>query len=255
MSFQSAALSLGFVAGAALTACGSSSTSASVTQPDGGKTGSSSSGSGSSSSAHQSSSGPADAGSGPVDAAAVVVDAASGGRCVTLVAMNEAGTGIECDPVTNAGCTDGDGCDVNLDDNGDVIGFVCFTPPYGASLGQACETSDTGPFCSPGLTCVPTSADATSGGVCARYCCTNADCGAAETCVKTAMGTGIFSPVSSAVGLCSSAPDGGASTHADAGRGANDAAAHDAAEHDAARADGGEHDAGRGASDAGTHPG
>lgn len=80
-------------------------------------------------------------------------------------------TGGACNPVTNEGCTDGAGCDISND------GFQCFPPPADATLCGACDPSS-GPFCGPGTTCADK---------CARFCCTNADCGCG-TCVDTLLG-------------------------------------------------------------------
>jgi hypothetical protein len=83
--------------------------------------------------------------------------APSGGSCYS--------SGV-CNPVTNSGCTgEGEACD--LSDNG----FTCFGPPNETPCGGSCDNS-TGPFCLPGHVCLGSGMTK-----CARYCCTDADCG------------------------------------------------------------------------------
>jgi hypothetical protein len=79
----------------------------------------------------------------------------------------------QCNPVTNNGCETAKevACDAGWPGE-----FVCL-PPYGTPA-QLCETCDNifGPYCGPGLRCHEGSHK------CARYCCTDADCGSG-TCV------------------------------------------------------------------------
>lgn len=71
-----------------------------------------------------------------------------------------------CNPLTNAGCdaSRGEACDLDL--GGTAL--VCYPAPNLVASGGACDL-DAGPFCAPGLRC--------DDGVCAAYCCTDADCG------------------------------------------------------------------------------
>jgi hypothetical protein len=69
----------------------------------------------------------------------------------------------------------GEACD-NGPDN-----FNCYPAPNTGDLCGACDNQNT--FCKDGLTCVPTDAQGT--GKCARFCCTDADCGGATgSCAK-----------------------------------------------------------------------
>jgi hypothetical protein len=72
-----------------------------------------------------------------------------------------------CNPVTSAGCEAqaGSACDL-----GAVGTFQCFPPPNEVALCETC-TPGAGKYCAPGMTCLfPVNR-------CARYCCTDADCG------------------------------------------------------------------------------
>jgi len=140
-----------------------------------------SSGSGSSSAAHDAG---ADAGQTPE--CTLPSTFPSGGSCVTVVAANDAGTGVQCNPVTNAPCASGYACDVAAP-AGTITGFECYPPPNTALVCGACDDSTT--FCAGGETCF-------SGAECAHYCCTNADCGAGK-CT-----TGGFAPVAPSLGIC-----------------------------------------------------
>jgi hypothetical protein len=128
---------------------------------------------------------------------------------------------IQCDPVTNAGCTDGASCDYSLDMSGNVNGFVCYAPPNTATVCQSCDpTGANAPYCGSGTTCVNTNQAETTG-ACAQYCCTNADCGNG-TCLINQPGPdggtvpffGSFAPT---VGICiPGTPDGGTDASVDA---------------------------------------
>jgi len=100
----------------------------------------------------------------------------SNGACVTLSAT------IKCNPVTNAPCNTagGEACDTN------GTGYECYAPPNDNNLCQPC--GDTDGFCKGGQTCG-------NSATCAKYCCTNNDCGNG-TCDKSGMLTG-------GVGTCS----------------------------------------------------
>jgi hypothetical protein len=104
----------------------------------------------------------------PPDATcSVPVPSPSAGACVTLNAD------ILCNPVTNAACDTaaGEACDFG------GTAFKCYPAPNTINLCQACDATN-GPFCKGGETC--------DNGVCAKFCCTNADCGAGM-CDKTGM--------------------------------------------------------------------
>lgn len=95
--------------------------------------------------------------------------APSAGSCVTIDATNL------CNPVTNAGCNAAAGESCDFDGAG---GFKCWAPPPAntAALCAACDVT-AGPACLPTSTCMATPAGTTA---CARFCCTDADCGAGK---------------------------------------------------------------------------
>lgn len=74
----------------------------------------------------------------------------------------------DCNPVTQEGCdlAAGEACDFGQD------GFTCYPDGNVQSCGDACGVSGSD-YCVGGLTCV---------GSCARFCCTDADCGNGNTC-------------------------------------------------------------------------
>jgi hypothetical protein len=76
-----------------------------------------------------------------------------------------------CNPVTNAGCSASQTCDMSTE------GFNCF-PAGTADTCEACDVEN-GPYCASGGVCVDNA--------CARYCCTDADCGCG-TCVQQQFG-------------------------------------------------------------------
>jgi hypothetical protein len=175
---------------------GGGSGAATTTSPTstGGSTGSSSSSSGTST---------ADAGpTGPFECT-VPSTAPSLGSCVTTVAANDAGTGVECNPVTQSGCTGTyNACDYNVDDTGNLIGFTCFpNMMYTVPACGSCDpTYNKGPFCKPGFTCLVLD-QAAQTGTCVRYCCTDGDCGSGK-CAVTLRDAGVWSPVSNTLGVC-----------------------------------------------------
>lgn len=107
-----------------------------------------------------------------------------------------------CNPVTNDGCgTDGSACDL-----GTSAGtFQCFQPPNNAQLCGMCDNAK-GPYCAPGMHCFPPT------NTCARYCCSDADCGGGvcELDPMIALG-GTETIAGDAVGICLTmlVPDGG----------------------------------------------
>jgi hypothetical protein len=100
-------------------------------------------------------------GTGPVCTGLPAV-APSGGSCYA----NEA-----CNPVTNGGCQAGYACDED-----GFGGFDCFAPPNTVPLCGSCAID----YCQPGMTC--------TGNKCARFCCTDADCGCPGTCQPDGFG-------------------------------------------------------------------
>ena len=72
---------------------------------------------------------------------------------------------VPCNPVVGAECTgDGSACDNGLD------GFDCYIKPNTVGLCGRCDDEDLS--CANGLTC-----DLRGSRLCARWCCTDADCG------------------------------------------------------------------------------
>lgn len=91
-----------------------------------------------------------------------------------------------CDPLsTTATCKGaGSACDLDLGSGQ----FMCYDPPNDVPVGGSCDNGN-GPFCAQGSTC--------TGGKCARYCCTDADCNGQGTC--TALGG---AGLNSVIGVC-----------------------------------------------------
>jgi hypothetical protein len=126
----------------------------------------------------------------------VATSAPSNGSCVTVTGLNDAGSGVQCNPVTAAGCADagvGATCDIGSTDGTSITSFVCYPPPNTAAVCAACDNTS-GPYCAPTTTCVITNESSMTTD-CARYCCTNADCGSGR-CM-----TGGFAPAPT-LGIC-----------------------------------------------------
>lgn len=113
-------------------------------------------------------------GTGPViqPACEVPAEPPSAGACVTV-----GGPGVPCNPVN------GDGCDLEAGESCDFDppneAFMCYPPPNGQDPCEECP----GPgdsFCSAGSTCD------FAAGVCAKFCCDDADCGEGNVCLKDA---------------------------------------------------------------------
>ena len=87
-----------------------------------------------------------------------------------------AGTKLQCNPLTNAGCdrTKDEACDD--DERG---GFGCYPGPNAVDEGGKCDDEE---GCRGGLGCDMDDDD--DDGVCARYCCKDSDCGT-KKCVAT----------------------------------------------------------------------
>jgi hypothetical protein len=150
----------------------------------------------------------------------------SGGSCVTVVAANDAGTGIQCNPVTNAGCSAGEACDVSRDSNQSLIGFICYPGPNPEGICAICPngSNDAGE-CAAGGTCLLSDPAIAQ---CARYCCTDADCGEG-TCQPSPQGATLFGPVAPSLGVCVNLSGDGGSPPGDSGVGGSviDGGAHD----------------------------
>ena len=109
-----------------------------------------------------------------VDPVCTLPAEAGTGACVTL------GGNIACNPVTSSPCNGdaGEACDIAPDG-----GFQCFAPPPPNS-GTLCGTcDDQTTACAPSTTCVTVDG---GGGECARYCCTDGECGTGH-CDTTAL--------------------------------------------------------------------
>jgi hypothetical protein len=101
----------------------------------------------------------------------------------------------DCNPVTNSGCTTaGDGCDLNQDGT-----YKCFGDATEALCAACSYVSGAEKYCAPTMYCI---ADQTTQmGKCARYCCTDADCGTGKCDTSTFPG---------GVGICMAGGDAGA---------------------------------------------
>ncbi|MEJ7733843.1 MAG: hypothetical protein WKG00_32195 [Polyangiaceae bacterium] len=114
----------------------------------------------------------------PSDGACVTLTPAAGGAGDGGGAGGTGGAGggamtdIQCNPVTNEPCSEGEACDVYAP-NGKITGFHCYPDNNTAELCEACNPDGAdAEFCVGGLTCI--------GDVCIRFCCTDADCGNGE---------------------------------------------------------------------------
>jgi hypothetical protein len=84
-----------------------------------------------------------------------------------------------CNPVTNAGCTGNDTCvpDHCMGEQNVPLHYYC-APPYSLPYVPPCSTCYSLSTCAPGSLCIVRDAPCTTGGeyICARACCTDADC-------------------------------------------------------------------------------
>jgi hypothetical protein len=162
-------------------------------------------------------SGGAGSGGGPALTCDVPADPPSGGRCVTLTTPGTGGAGggggaggaggaaggsgpaveILCNPVTNEPCIEGNACDTAFHkDTKEFLGFICYGGRNNSELCEACDLGEGArEFCAGGLACVGPQ-DATVG-KCARYCCTDADCGEGSECADLT-----FAGAPPGLGLC-----------------------------------------------------
>jgi len=124
----------------------------------------------------------------------------SAGDClITVDAGDDAGTGVQCNPVTNAGCSAGDLCDLSGDSN--VVGFICYPGPGSVAVCAACDDETPATTCQAGSSCI--TYDDAQDSACARYCCTDADCGHAGQCSTVGAGdTNLFGSIAPNLGLC-----------------------------------------------------
>jgi hypothetical protein len=143
-----------------------------------------------------------DAGTGAesVFACSVPASAPSQGSCIMTSSSM-----IACNPVTNQPCTSSQTCRVTVDSSQNLTGFACATSD-GAGLCAPCSDYY-GPVCAGGLACTVAVAPASA---CARYCCTNDDCGDAGVCAVTdGNGTQLFGSLAPNLGVCALAVDAG----------------------------------------------
>jgi hypothetical protein len=113
-----------------------------------------------------------------VEACRLIVACALAAACsLELAPIASDGTGGGCyggcNPITND-CQPGSVCD--WDTSSGAYELVCWpTGNFTAPLCAPCDNKN-GPWCQPGLSCV---GNAATTGRCAKYCCTDADCGGA----------------------------------------------------------------------------
>lgn len=137
------------------------------------------------------------------------------GQCMSTRCPTECAPKDQCNPVTTNGCAAG-GTNCELVYPGM---FVCI-PPFGTPVEQ-CGACDNlmGPFCGPGLRCYTQPGGPAGPGTCARYCCSDLDCGLEGRCELDPM-LAFGAPLALAgdmVGVCvSTAPTGGAACGAPA---------------------------------------
>lgn len=96
-----------------------------------------------------------------------------------------------CNPVTGEPCLVGSPCDLAVTPGN----FECYPPPASVAVCGACGVE----FCANGLTCVPAGALAK----CARFCCSDADCGN-TACNKSTFAANLGADV----GVCGVIVDG-----------------------------------------------
>jgi hypothetical protein len=109
---------------------------------------------------------------------------------------------VLCNPVTGEPCREGEACDRIQPFPGTISGFFCFPPPNDVGLCETCNEAS-GAFCGNTLTCVDETGGFSGGaGACARYCCTDEDCGAGS-CVA-----GNYAPAAPDLGVCSDSAGG-----------------------------------------------
>jgi hypothetical protein len=115
-----------------------------------------------------------------------VCDAPPAARASTCVVL---GGFVECNPVTNEGCDDGEVCDLGIG------GYRCYAPA--ASVGQCAPCVEHG--CAAGTTCVGFGPPGPDPG-CWTLCCADSDCGPEGRCNKAITTQIIAQP--SHIGVC-----------------------------------------------------
>jgi hypothetical protein len=113
--------------------------------------------------------------------------------CIQTKCATECGATSYCNPVTHAGCpNDGTQCELVFP------GIFACVPPSGAPA-QVCQSCNfgMGPYCGSGLRCEVTTLQ------CARYCCSDLDCGTGrcELNQNAVFGYSTLNPAEM-VGLC-----------------------------------------------------
>jgi hypothetical protein len=133
-------------------------------------------------------------------ACAVPASAPSRGSCIDVpdagIATNDGG--VYCNPVTNEPCASGQTCDTTADSSGNINGLACYSGENTATLCSACSVTQ-GPLCAGGLACADVGSALTA---CARFCCTDADCGSGRCAHTDADGNVLFAGLPSGLGEC-----------------------------------------------------
>ncbi len=112
-------------------------------------------------------------------------------QCMNTKCADKCPPADRCNPVTNNGCAMDDWCDIAYPGS-----FACFSSSNTlATLCQACDLN-VGPLCAAGMRCHPTAKK------CAKYCCTDADCGTGRCELDQMTVFGVELPMTNAVGLC-----------------------------------------------------
>ncbi len=122
----------------------------------------------------------------------VSTNAAASSTFATSVGAGGAPATFSCNPVTNEGCSATEACDTDYEH----LAFVCYSGDASLALCTPCGPAKA--YCKSGSSCV--------GGLCLKYCCTDADCGTGATCdtkMLPKFGSG-------QVGLCRVFPEPGA---------------------------------------------
>jgi hypothetical protein len=132
----------------------------------------------------------------------ILASAGSMGACVTETSP-DASVPVTCNPVTNEPCAAGEACDVSVNETGSgLVGFTCYPPPPPNTVALCGACDDQSVACVGGSTCWAVNNGAPTGS-CAKYCCTDADCGSG-TCTSVLEGAAVF-PAVPGLGLCTEA--------------------------------------------------
>lgn len=128
----------------------------------------------------------------------VVIDADAG---TNVPDGGDGGPGIQCNPITNEGCPATQVCDSSEDSTGVVTGFMCFSGNGTAATCAPCNDNGPATTCAPGGTCFTYDGEI-SVAACARYCCTNADCGSGLCTTIDSSDISLYGPLAPMVGVC-----------------------------------------------------